>query len=636
MRAEQRQCSARRRRLLSLFRLWLLSMACVLGVWLPASTMAGDLITSRAVLQDRAGTLSIAQAAQSTFTPAGEMLSAGYTPAIHWLRITVMAPPQGSMVELRIRPTFLDEVRLFEPDPQQSGQWLTRTTGDRTDHALRERAATTLGFKVNVTAPQATYYLRLSSSASSMLHVQALTPHEAAAQDLRLNLLMSLYLGFMFWLLFWAANDYLLHRQHIVGLFLVYQACYCLYAVATLGYLPVMLTGVTAAHIDHFTTFVICLTPPLSLIFNRMVLRLFAPPLWALRGLDALIGLGLLNLLLLTLGHTLQATQLNAFLTLLAAPMFVGLAFAARLDTPPGLRVIRSIYLLQGGSLVASMLAFLGWVDATEWNLFATLAHGFVSSSLMFFLLRERSRMLSRLASQSAVELEVAREQLVIKKQQKEQQERFMAMLTHELKTPIAVIQMALGTLQLTDSAQRRTARALADMAGVVEHCQQADELEHRQLVLHTAPCRMDELLQELQSGCGAPQRLMIDAAHLPTITTDPQLLRIVLGNLINNALKYASPATPIQLQALPCESHGQPGVRVTVRNLIGPAGLPDADKLFDKYYRSPGAHRKTGSGLGLYLVKSYMQLLGGQVSYAALTDHVEFSIWMPCQERVG
>jgi signal transduction histidine kinase len=71
--------------------------------------------------------------------------------------------------------------------------------------------------------------------------------------------------------------------------------------------------------------------------------------------------------------------------------------------------------------------------------------------------------------------------------------------------------------------------------------------------------------------------------------------------------------------------------VRVCVRNQVGPAGLPDADKVFDKYYRSPGAHRKTGSGLGLYLVKSYMQLLGGYVGYAVVADEVEFSIWMPC-----
>jgi signal transduction histidine kinase len=52
---------------------------------------------------------------------------------------------------------------------------------------------------------------------------------------------------------------------------------------------------------------------------------------------------------------------------------------------------------------------------------------------------------------------------------------------------------------------------------------------------------------------------------------------------------------------------------------------------VFKKYYRSAGAHRKTGSGLGLYLVKNYMQLLGGQVSYSATDSQVEFGLWIPC-----
>jgi signal transduction histidine kinase len=52
---------------------------------------------------------------------------------------------------------------------------------------------------------------------------------------------------------------------------------------------------------------------------------------------------------------------------------------------------------------------------------------------------------------------------------------------------------------------------------------------------------------------------------------------------------------------------------------------------VFEKYYRSPGAYRKTGSGLGLYLVKSYMHLLGGQVSYAVVDDQAEFALWIRC-----
>jgi signal transduction histidine kinase len=228
--------------------------------------------------------------------------------------------------------------------------------------------------------------------------------------------------------------------------------------------------------------------------------------------------------------------------------------------------------------------------------------------------------------------LQIAHEQLALRNLQKQQQERFMAMLTHELKTPMAVIHMALGKLQLSDPVQRRVRLALTDMTAIVEDCQQVDQLEQQQLIAKSEPCNLAQILDEIKDrNDDAPQRLQIDAQGLPTITTDPQLLRIVLGNLIDNAFKYADSDSPIAIHAQASTQGDVPGVRVSVHNQVGLAGLPDADKVFEKYYRSPGAHRKTGSGLGLYLVKSYMQLLGGQVTYSVAETQVEFTLWIPC-----
>ena len=62
----------------------------------------------------------------------------------------------------------------------------------------------------------------------------------------------------------------------------------------------------------------------------------------------------------------------------------------------------------------------------------------------------------------------------------------------------------------------------------------------------------------------------------------------------------------------------------------VGPAGYPEAHKVFDKYYRSPAAQRQSGSGLGLYLVKSLLELMQGEVSYTPLQGHVLFEFWLP------
>ena len=607
----------------------LVTLALLCG--LPASVWGQDLIVERSVLQDSSGALTIDEIEKASFTPTGPMLNAGYTTAAHWLRLRIQAPAQGQQVELRIRPTYLDEVLLFEPSPTRPGQWLRRVTGDKQGYTAQDRPSTTLGFALTLHAPLTTVYLRLQTASNSLLNVEALTPHEARAKEVQADIALVIYLGFMVALLFWAVNEFLLSRERVLGMFLVCQLCFSVYSLAVMGFLTMLVPREAPGALDLFTSVMVCLAPLVSLVFHRLLLGLFAPPRVALRVLEGLILLDLAALAMLLLGDARQALQFNALVILLAAPTFIALAFLARNNAAPGLRAIRTIYSLQGASLLFSMLPFLGWISATEWSLHATLLNGFISAFLMFLLLHLRSRKLAREASMAAVDLEVAREQLALNSLQKQQQERFMAMLTHELKTPIAVVRMALGKLQLSDPVQRRARRALTDMTAIVEHCQQADQLEQQQLVVQATPCHLAEILDELKDGSGAPHRLHMDAQNVPPLTTDPHLLRIVLGNLIDNAFKYAAPDSPISIHAHVATHDDVPGVRVAVRNPVGLAGLPDADKVFEKYYRSPGAYRKTGSGLGLYLVKSYMQLLGGQVTYSAAENHVEFALWIPC-----
>jgi signal transduction histidine kinase len=117
----------------------------------------------------------------------------------------------------------------------------------------------------------------------------------------------------------------------------------------------------------------------------------------------------------------------------------------------------------------------------------------------------------------------------------------------------------------------------------------------------------------------------------LPAVNSDSQLLRIILVNLINNAIKYSAPETEIELSAIPFEEYGKSGILISIQNQPGTAGLPDPKQVFDKYYRSSGAYGMTGSGLGLYLVHSITDLLGGRVAYDGVQEKVRFTLWIPC-----
>lgn len=212
-----------------------------------------------------------------------------------------------------------------------------------------------------------------------------------------------------------------------------------------------------------------------------------------------------------------------------------------------------------------------------------------------------------------------------------DEQHQFMDMLTHELKTPISVVTLTLGQITLQEPQKRRTEQALDDMNNIVERCQQLDQFEHQKLTMQVQRCRLPEILSQLQAHSPAPERLVITAESLPDIESDPQLLGIVVGNLFNNALKYSPPLSVITIRAEALTVAGRTGIQISVQNVPGAAGWPDPEKIFHKYYRSPGAKKQTGSGLGLYLVHSFSALLGAQVRYDVAQEQARFTLWLPC-----
>ena len=108
-----------------------------------------------------------------------------------------------------------------------------------------------------------------------------------------------------------------------------------------------------------------------------------------------------------------------------------------------------------------------------------------------------------------------------------------------------------------------------------------------------------------------------------------------MIGNLIDNAFKYSPAGSPIELVVghtpsfYPLPENIQ-GVMITVENKVGMLETPDEKYIFSKYYRGVMANHVSGSGLGLYLVKSMALLLGGELVYTTLNNHVKFKLWIP------
>jgi signal transduction histidine kinase len=137
-------------------------------------------------------------------------------------------------------------------------------------------------------------------------------------------------------------------------------------------------------------------------------------------------------------------------------------------------------------------------------------------------------------------------------------------------------------------------------------------------------------VLNDARTASIAPERVQISADPATNTHTDPQLLSVIVSNLIDNALKYGNNHTPVLLRLEPDRGSRKNGLRIVVTNAPGGAGVPDPKMVFKKYYRAPGAHGKTGSGLGLHISDGFATMLGGQLRYVPTPDAVEFTLWIP------
>lgn len=401
----------------------ILILVAGLAAALPAA--AADLIASRAVLEDRAATLTITDVLGRDFAPVGPSLSRGVSKSAYWLRLNVRPPATGSRVVLFIRQPFLNEVRLYEADGGDPQGWKTRVTGTDYPYSARDRAATSLGFVVDVPPDGATFYLRLKTRGAVQMNVEALEPDEAVRQDHRFDLIEVLFVTSMLLLLLWAVQSYLLDRLPVVGLFAVHQAMYTLFGVSITGYLAPFVQAGSPRLADAIAALPYCAVSFTTLLFCRSLFKPYEPPPWLMRGLDLLLLIFPLQLAAIALGYTQEATIVNAVLIRISWWYFVVMTFTLRREHAPKRRVLQIVFLLVTLIFTLFWVSNLGNRAGTNINIGrqVLVANGMLIGCLFAMILHARLRRWLQEAQQSAMELLLTQKTLELERTLKEEAE---------------------------------------------------------------------------------------------------------------------------------------------------------------------------------------------------------------------
>src|SRR5664280_2895592 len=112
-------------------KIFLSFVVLVAGSILAQPSADRDLVVSRTLIEDVSGTLTIADVAHREGKSVGPNLAMGSTQSVYWMRLQVQPPAHGSQVVLFIRPSYINEIRLYEAAPGDPMGWKTRVIGNR-------------------------------------------------------------------------------------------------------------------------------------------------------------------------------------------------------------------------------------------------------------------------------------------------------------------------------------------------------------------------------------------------------------------------------------------------------------------------------------------------------------------------
>lgn len=596
-----------------------------------AAPESDNLIVASAYWEDRSAQADLAQAQTQSYTPYSGMLSRGYSTSAHWVRLSLAASDKP--MALFIHPSWLDHLTLH--DPANPGPPVMQ--GDH--HPEQRSAFPGLGFSAQLppSSSPRDIWLRLQSTSSHVLLAQVIPMDEAPYDNARRILWATLYSTALLLIFLLLAFIWLSQPERVLGLYLIRHAIFACYAATYLGVPRLLISDPwLLAWLDPVFSFLAVTAMTMCIPFEIAFLRGFQPRPIMLRLLQLLMGLGGAAMLAVLLGYTRLALQANVRLIAMLLLLLLVTALTTRplpeAEAIMPRKVLLAYYVALLASLGPGILSFLGYFQPEGWELYGLILHILISGVMMSVMLLVRSQRLARQSQQAQWALQKSQLDMSYEQRRREEQSQFLLMLMHELKTPLAVVSLALGTSKKHPENLDHASRAVQDMKAIIERCVQADRMG--ELSLHQNLQRIDPAALIQQIGQDIPQlapRLLIKKPAEPVeLETDVQLLQIILTNLLYNAQRYSAPQTPVMVELAMLEKEGQAGLAVCVANFPGLAGWPDEHQLFGKYYRSPGAQSQTGSGLGLYLSRQLAQSLSGTLDYAPSNQYVEFVLWLP------
>jgi signal transduction histidine kinase len=220
-------------------------------------------------------------------------------------------------------------------------------------------------------------------------------------------------------------------------------------------------------------------------------------------------------------------------------------------------------------------------------------------------------------------------------------QRQFMADASHELRTPVSIVrttaQVALGRND-RESVEYRESLAIVEeqtarMTRLVDAMFLLARAEVKGIPVHREPLYLDELVNEAVRGlrvlaAARDVSVQVEGQDELPMQGDPQLLRQMIGNLLDNAIRFARPGGLVRVRL----SRDSTTVQMTVIDDGPGVAAGDRDRIFERFVRAD--MRSDGAGLGLPIARWVAEAHGGRLILAdSSAPGAEFVVHIPLNQ---
>lgn len=595
------------------------------------------LVTEPALYVDATRNLGVEDVSRQVFKPFNILLNRSFEPTTRWLKFKVQTPTgQQSPLVLVVGPYFLAELELYY---EERGRWIKQLGGAKHPASQVNCYVGHHCFMLpDSDANQRDYFLRINTLNGFFVSTKVVTVDSLVNEAGSKSLFAGVQIGILSALIVWSALYFMRVRNVVIGWFCLTQLSTLFLYCFSRGIILHEFISESPDSYPTILTIILCLRLILATCLCLELSRFWQVRSWFRYYCFLWIAFWFGQIGLSVLGHNKPYMLLLNWMFLFTGSYFFAAAIYQSKQFSRQIRLVWTIGSLLVGAFMGadavllmtdSDISLLTMISGTVTSILVALV--LYLSSLYFIKIKQEQLL------QTMFELNMLKAQSDYEQLQLKERSTLIDMLSHELKNPLATMRMALGSLtsifgrseHSVELSERFSSmnQSIDNMTQVIDRVGQVDAIDQKNFVLRFEKLAVLETIENLSLVAEHTDRVKLLALREVITQTDRLLFLTIINNLIDNAIKYSSCDSLIEVTVSIVSTNK---LLCIVSNEVEQNHEPDPTALFTRYYRGLYSHDKPGTGLGLVLIKSLCEILKGSVSYKFEDNRVFFFIELP------